>query len=478
VVKQPLRQRYQSAQPIAGELLPELFPEPPRPQPASSGQVVARASLSAIALAAGAVVLLLRIAGRSPLTTIWAEDRTVFLVQALASPRHLFASYAGYLQLLPRIIGQLVAFLPLPDAAAAFAISGAAIASAVALFVFHASAGHIRSVWLRGLLAAAVLLLPVAPLEIADSGVNTPWYLLFALFWAALWRPRTRGGMALAAAVAFLAGASTPLALALAPLLMLRIAALRPIREHAVTAGLAAGLLLQLPVIHAAHSSRLHRQAYPGGVLRFIAHDVVLPALGWHLDWWLQAAAGRNAATLLVGCLLAAVFGAIAVTQPARVRLVAAVALGCGFLLAAGAAALSPWVTVEAIHFHVEPGSRYTTLPIFLMEAAVIVAVDNVVRRARDRARPDEQGAAFGVTPRTGWTRTRAATAAVAALVVVLSFGWITDFRSDNGRAGGAPWAPVAARWLADCQRHPDGSVTAPSKDPSSVIIACAHLRR
>jgi hypothetical protein len=182
VVKQALQQRYQEAQPNAGTLLPELFPVPPQRQPASFGPLAARALLSVIALAAGAMVLLLRIAGRSPLTTIWAEDRTVFLVQALASPRHLFASYAGYLQLLPRLIAQLVSFLPLRDASAAFAITGAVIASAVALFVFHASAGHIRSVWLRGLLAAAVLLLPVAPLEIADSGVNSPWYLLFALF--------------------------------------------------------------------------------------------------------------------------------------------------------------------------------------------------------------------------------------------------------------------------------------------------------
>jgi hypothetical protein len=478
VVKQALRQRYQAAPPTAAALLPELFPEPPEPRAARSGRVVVRALGSAIALPAGAVVLLLRIAGRSPVTTIWAEDRTVFLVQALAGPRYLFASYAGYLQLLPRIIGQLVALLPLTDAAAAFAISGATIASAVALFVFHASAGHIRSGWLRGLLAAAVLLLPVAPLEIADSGVNTPWYLLFALFWAALWRPRTRGGMALAGAVAFLAGASTPLALALAPLFIVRIAALRRVREHAVTAGFAAGLLLQLPVIVSAPKSRLDHTATPGGVLGFVAHDVVLPALGWHLDWWLQAAVGRHGATLLVGCVLAAVFGAIAVTQSARVRLVAAAALGCGFLLAAAAATLSPWVTVDPPRFHLEPGSRYSTLPIFLMEAAVIVAVDNVIRRAGDRARPDEPGAAFGAAPWTGWARARGAVAAVAALVVALSFGWITDFRSDNGRSGGALWAPVAARWLADCQRHPDGSLTAPSTDPSSVVLPCANLRR
>jgi hypothetical protein len=478
VLKQALRQRSQAAQPNAGALLPQLFPEPPRRQPASSGRGALRALASGIALAAGALVLLLRIAGPSPVTTIWAEDRTVFFVGALAGPRHLFAPYAGYLQLLPRLIAQLVSFLPLPDAAAAFAITGAVIAAAVALFVFHASAGHIRSAWLRGLLAAAVLLLPVAPLEIADSGVDTPWYLLFALFWAALWRPRTRGGMALAGAVAFLAGASTPLALALAPLLIVRIAALRQIREHAVTAGLAAGLLLQLPVIHAAHNSRTGQHASPREVLGFVAHDVALPALGWHLDWWLQAALGRNGATLLVGCALAAVFGAIALTAPARVRLVAAAALGCGFLLAAVAATLSRWVTVDPASIHFEPGSRYTTLPIFLMEAAVIVAVDNVIRRARERARPDEQAAAFGGSAWTGWAMARGATAAAAALVVALSFGWVTDFRSDNGRSGGTLWAPIAADWLAYCQRHPDGAVRMPPVDQTSVVIPCANLRR
>jgi hypothetical protein len=478
MVKQALRQRYQAAQPNTRALLPELFPEPPQRPPTVPALVVRRVGLSVIALFGGAILLLLRIAGRSPLTTIWAEDRTVFIVQALAGPRHLFGSYAGYLQLLPRLIAQCVALLPLPDASAAFAISGALVASAVALFIFYASAGHIRSGWLRALLAAAVLLLPVAPLEIADSGVDTPWYLLFALFWAALWRPRSRRGMALAALIAFLAGASTPLALALAPLLVLRMAALRRVREHAVTAGLAAGLLLQLPVIATAHSSRLNQPSSPGGVIGFVAHDVVLPALGWHLDWWLQAAAGRNGATLLVGCLLAAVFGAIAVTQPARVRLVAAAALGCGFLLAAAAAELSRWVTVEPARFHVEPGSRYTTLPIFLMEAAVIAAVDSIVARAGTRARPDREAADFGATRWPAAVTSRGAAAAAAALVLVLAFGWVTDFRSGNGRSGGVPWAPLAARWLADCQRDPGGAITAPSSDPGTVVIPCANVRR
>jgi hypothetical protein len=478
VVKQGSRRRYRITQANTRALLPELFPEPPERSTVTPGRVASRGALSLTALVAGAVVMLLRIAGRSPLTTIWAEDRTVFLVQALASPWHLFSSYAGYLEFLPRLIAQFVSFLPLRDAAAAFAISSAAIASAVALFVFHASAGHVRFSWLRALLAAAVLLLPVAPLEIADSGVNTPWYLLFALFWAALWRPRGGRGMALAALIAFLAGASSPMALAIAPLLALRIVALPRIREHAVTAGLTAGLLLQVPVIASARNSRVDQPAGPHGVLDFVAHDVVLPALGWHLDWWLQSAVGRSGATVGVGCVLATVFCSIAITQPTRVRLLAAAALVCGFLLASAAATLSRWVTTDAVHFHIEPGARYTTLPIFLMEAAVIVAVDNILRRARDRVRADDHASAFGVTPWTGWARARGATAAVTTLVAVLSIGWVTDFRNGNGRAGATPWAPIANRWLADCQRTPQGSLRVASLEVGSVVIRCSNLRR
>ena len=112
------------------------------------------------------------------------------------------------------------------------------------------------------------------------------------------------------------------------------------------------------------------------------------------------------------------------------------------------------------------------------MEAAVIVAVDNVVRCARDRIRSDDQAAAFGVTAWTGWTRARGATAAVTALVAVLSVGWVTDFRSGNGRAGGTPWAPIAGHWLAECQRTPQGAIRVPSLEVGSVLIRCSNLRR
>jgi hypothetical protein len=130
------------------------------------------------------------------------------------------------------------------------------------------------------------------------------------------------------------------------------------------------------------------------------------------------------------------------------------------------------------VRLHNEPGSRYTTLPIFLMEAAVIVAVDNIRQHARDRVRADDQASAFGITPRTGWARARGATAAVTALVAVLSIGWVTDFRNGYGRADGTRWAPIASRWLADCQRTPLGSLRVASVEVGSVVIRCSNLRR
>ena len=107
------------------------------------------------------------------------------------------------------LIAEGVARLPFSGAAVAFALAGATIASCCAVFVFHACSGHVRAPALRVLLAVSVLLLPTAIVEIANSGVNSPWYLLFAVFWALLWRPRSRIGMAAAALVCFAAASST-----------------------------------------------------------------------------------------------------------------------------------------------------------------------------------------------------------------------------------------------------------------------------
>ena len=261
-------------------MLIDLFPAP--------GEATSRAALvrwglvflQVVVVGVGAVAMLARLGGRPAWESVWAEDPGIYLPAALAHPWHLLQSYGGYLQLVPRVIGQIAALLPVRHASVAFAVGGALVASGVGVFVYYASDGIVSSRWLRVMLGLSVVLLPVAQLEIADNGVNTIWYLLVGLFWAALWRPRTRAGAAVAAVLAFAAAASTSLGLVFAPLFAARaIVVPRRLREHVVTAGWALGCLVQLLVIVTSHTSRLTPHN-PLNAVAYYTREVLLPTIG------------------------------------------------------------------------------------------------------------------------------------------------------------------------------------------------------
>jgi hypothetical protein len=440
--------------------LRDLFPtvEPSRRRRRLSPSVAI--ILQVVAVAVGSVVILLRVAGIPAWDGIYAEDYGVFFPQALEHPWHLLTPDGGYIELLPRLIAQFVTYLPLPYAAHAFALIGAIISCLSALFIFHASAALIRSPWLRGVLAVSLLLLPVAPIEIVDSGVGSPWYLLIALFFATLWRPKSRTGMAVVAILAFMTAASTILSVVLVPLLVARAIALPRIREHAVTAGWAAGTLLQVPYVLQSLShkgSRGSRFAPFHQVVAFYGHDVLLPAFGWHLSWWLKSSVGVDGGMLLVGGLLVVVFTWAMITQDRRVRMFIGTALLIGFVETVVAGTLTWWVSGNAVTHNFEPGSRYTDLPILLIDAALICAVDAYLRRTPVEMR--------GI-------------AAVTALIAVLASGWVVDFRYVGNRSNSTKWEPVAAASLAACQNHPDGVVTWHTGGGVVYQIPCDRLTR
>ena len=457
-----------------------LFPVAPDAPPRGRGRRLLAVAAGLAAVILGAVVLLLRIPGIPSWDTIYSEDYSEFLIGALQHPGDLFIEYNGYEELLPRVAAQLVTYLPLADVAAAFAWCGALTAAACALFVFHASAGHVRSVALRVLLAAAVILLSVAPMEIADSAVDAPWYLLLALFWAVLWRPRSRTGMAVAAFVGFLSAASTSIAFLFLPLLGIRAFALRRPRDHAVTAGWLAGCVLQLPLIVSSAlsgQSRLvggqdpdHGSVNPlGSAVHFFAHDVVLRAVGWHLSWWLESATSEHWATVIVAAGLVAVLGTLVVAQrETRPFTIAAVATG--FVSTLFCVFLTPWEVTYPVTRQREMAARYTVLPIFLIEAALIVAADQALRRYRDsRARPE--------TVRRRPSPLRPALA-VTALVALLAVGWIPDFRYAGLRAAPSAhqWSAVVTQWHQDCQLSTTGQLSAQVKN-GAWTISCSRLR-
>src|SRR5207247_9872320 len=138
------------------------------------------------------------------------------------------------------------------------------------------------------------------------------------------------------------------------------------------------------------------------------------------------------------GAILPAFFLWALITRRGHARALVAASLVTGFLFTAFGATLSSWVTGLPVTPGGEPGSRYTTLPIFLIDAAAIVAVDSFIRHRQVRLQT---------------------VAAVTALVGVLSVGWITDFRHKGWRSTATHWPPVATAWLHACQPTPARTV-------------------
>jgi hypothetical protein len=462
-----------------------LFPEAPergtpQPQPGpehpdaarSGGRQAVYVAIQVAAVCIGTVVLLLRIPRIPAWDSLYAEDQGVYLFDALAHPWHLLVPYGGYEEFVPRLVGQLISYLPLADVAVPFALTGAGIAALCALFIYHVMDGWIQSPWLRALAGAALILLPLAPIEPADSIVGSPWYVMAALFFGLLWRPKNWAGMTAAALVAFAAASSEILALVYVPLVLLRVVALPRWREHAVTAGWLAGLLVQVPMVlesYAQHTQRVTRLASPIRALGFYFHNVALRAFGWRVSVRLVEIVGLNGATLIGCATLAAVFGWALITGSRQVRVFVAVALITGFVQTVFAATVVRYVSGQHYSYNFEDGSRYSVMPIMAMTAAVVVAVDACLRGQAIAGGGDR----IPLVRQSPWALT-----AVAALACVLALGWLSDYRYVTQRTSWGYWKPVAEHMLTACKDSTTGEITTWTWGHGTITIRCSRLRR
>jgi hypothetical protein len=202
-----------------------------------------------VAIGIGMVgVELLRMWSSRPLNSIWAEDGATWLADAIHRGFFdaLTTPYDGYLQTSSRIMGTAVAALPIGLFAAGMAIGGAALVAGCAFLVWRASAGHVRDPVLRGMLAALVILLPIADVELLANVTNSIWFVLFVGFWVLLWRPATLTRAVLAAAVLLLAAISNIGVIALTPVWVLRFLAIRDRRDGVIVTAFGIGVALQL----------------------------------------------------------------------------------------------------------------------------------------------------------------------------------------------------------------------------------------
>src|SRR5262249_2208186 len=98
------------------------------------------------------------------LHSVWAEDGSIFLRGALTEgfAGNVFAPYANYLVLVPRLIGEAAMLVPLDDASVVVSVLSAAMVSGCGIAVWYASGSHIESLGLRAALAVVAVLVPVS----------------------------------------------------------------------------------------------------------------------------------------------------------------------------------------------------------------------------------------------------------------------------------------------------------------------------
>ena len=129
-------------EPRARSLLDGLFPMSPAAPFRRRSTFIAAA-----AVVIGTVAQVVRLPGDTAYNTIWAEDASVFLNQALNKGilRAFTIPYSGYLHVVPRLFAALAAVLPLAWAAAIFGIGSALVVSLLGVFLYRATEGLILS---------------------------------------------------------------------------------------------------------------------------------------------------------------------------------------------------------------------------------------------------------------------------------------------------------------------------------------------
>lgn len=383
-------------------------------RPSGPARVTARTvGLSLAAVVAGAVVVLARQQGPGATDTVWAEDGSVFLAQArdLGVGGSLFEPYAGYLHLVPRLAAAAVSALPLEAADTGFAVVAAVVAAACALFVFRASSAHFRSLWARVACAVPLLVSPLAGTEILANVANLHWYLLYAAFWAVVWKAPSRWEAAVSASVVAAAVLSDPFALVLSPLVVLRVVAGG---RRADTVGLAFAACAVVQVVGVLGATGQRPLGEEAEVI-FLPFRYVVDVFGRGLAG--DRLVGGSGLSARAAAVAAVVVSGVAAVAWARRGVVRERAVLLTALVVASVAYFVAPVALSGIS-----APRYAFAPALLAMAALVVLLDGP---ALDRT-----------------------TAAALALVAAC---WVVGLPSHNDRDEGPAWDDALAASAAVC---------------------------
>ena len=176
--------------------LPEWLRSPLFPQSGRGRLTWRRALVGVLFVVVGAAVSLARTSGPGALNTTWIEDAGNFLQDALHHSvlTAITTQVNGYYHVVPRAITAVAVAFPITWAPGIMSAGAAAEYALFGLIAYIASGPHLRSPWLRLLVAAPACLVPLGYTQVNNDLATVQFIALYGLFWLLLWRPVTRAG--------------------------------------------------------------------------------------------------------------------------------------------------------------------------------------------------------------------------------------------------------------------------------------------
>jgi hypothetical protein len=432
-----------------------MFPAAP-----AAPLTVGRVALAAAAVLVGAGISLGRIGGPGPFNSIFAEDASNFLNDAInhGPLRAIFTPFNGYYHIGPRLLAEVASHAPLAWAPAVLSVEAALVTSLVAVGVYIASAGHLRSTAARLLVAVPVVAMPVAE-NVAATATNNvatlQFFAIYAAFWMLLWVPATRLGKTVAVLTVALTAFSTVLTALLLPLALVRLYVRRRHADVATVAVIAAGTAMHLIALALGLTSRppflqprlapawaldgYVRWALPHQLFGFRWTGLPLEA-GSYQQFRLVEAAWFIVVAVLVGALLQR-------RAPGQ---------GSAWTPLWGLAGIAAVYSMGLLLFQLmssgRPEERYNIAPGLLL----VVALAALLKPS-------------------GTIRGSAAFALYAVLVVVVM---AVNYRDDTARSQGPAWDNTLRRGAAECAQNPTLTAVALTASGNGVVrVACEKLR-
>jgi hypothetical protein len=389
--------------------------------------------------------------------TVWAEDGTIFLNDALsgAPTAHLFTGYAGYLQFLPRLIADVVIkSVDIADAGIAINLASCIVVGLGAALVYWCARDVIPSRPLRLAVCSITVLAPLVPIELLGNAANLHWFFIWAVLWVLLYRPRTRTGAWMLAIVTLIAALSEIQLLVLVPLMLLRMKAPNVWLPRI---GLAVGLLAQ--IITTLMSPRVAHSGGLGGALRAYIGQVALPNFAANRQTMI-AALGQQALLWEILAIAPFVFAVVVCLRwGSHLQRVAVLSLVPGSFVIWVADSYLNGYGGSSIHYMPFVFIRYAVVPSMFLLASIVVAVQVLIAR-------------------------QASTAPLGAIVVtaLLVLMVVQYVPTETNRSRGPTWATEIAAARKSCESSTSDAnqlvVTAPRTKTAlwMFAISCNRL--